>query len=334
MKKTVLVCLDNLGDLVLASALARSLGSEPDRELHLWCKEYCAPVGRLVPTVKKVHAADPFWCRAPGRRGGSILRFFRVLRAIKRENYAEAFIASTCWRTAIAIWLAGIKVRIAPKGRRNMPWLTGNVAMPPLDVPAASGWVNSFAPYLKGPLFYQCRLECDRDGPAASLALPAATRGMAVLHPFAGSPRRCAGMDLWHSLGSWLAGQGYFVLFTGSREELERWRLAKGGWEPCHYADHWATDLSGLVRLWSRAALFVGHYSGPAHIAHALGVPTVGLYLPGEPLRTFPQGEGAYRLIVKQSPAELGLAEIKTAICELEEGDVSTFSRQKPGLHK
>ena len=318
MKKTVLVCLDNLGDLVLASALVRSLSSEEDRELHLWCKAYCAPIAAFVPGVRKVHAADPFWNRSPGqRRGGSFLRFLAAMRQIKKEKYAEAFIVSTCWRTAIAVWLTGIKVRIAPHGRRNAPWLTATVPMPPLDVPAAAGWVDSFSGFLKGTRYCRYRLECEPRSTGEPWDLPTSRHGMAVLHPFAGHPRRCASLDFWRKIGNWLTEQGFFVVYTGSAEELARLRFSQPEVAHDHYADHWATGLADLVRLWSRAVLFVGHDSGPAHIAHALGVPTVGLYLPGEPLRTYPQGEGAYRMIVKNSPMELELAQVQTAIADL-----------------
>ena len=53
----------------------------------------------------------------------------------------------------------------------------------------------------------------------------------------------------------------------------------------------------------SLASLFVGHDSGPLHIAGAFGVPVVGVFAPGQPDRTFPQGVGPSRVIHRPSPA-------------------------------
>ena len=60
----------------------------------------------------------------------------------------------------------------------------------------------------------------------------------------------------------------------------------------------------------SRAQVFLGHDSGPMHIAAALGVPTVGVFAPGEPQRTFPQGTGRWRIISRPSPLEITWREI------------------------
>jgi len=53
----------------------------------------------------------------------------------------------------------------------------------------------------------------------------------------------------------------------------------------------------------SAAELFIGHDSGPLHIAGAFGVPVVGVFAPGQPDRTFPQGMGPSRVISGPSPA-------------------------------
>src|SRR5260221_3490772 len=57
-----LVALDNLGDLVFASALTPPLHAAfPDATIDVWCKAYTAEIAALIPYVKDVIAADPFW---------------------------------------------------------------------------------------------------------------------------------------------------------------------------------------------------------------------------------------------------------------------------------
>ena len=69
-------------------------------------------------------------------------------------------------------------------------------------------------------------------------------------------------------------------------------------------------SLSVTAAALSLATLFAGHDSGPLHMAGAFGVPVVGVFAPGEPDRTFPQGIGPSRMIARPSPAEIRGADI------------------------
>ena len=65
-----MVSLDNLGDLVFASALVPPLRERfPSARIAVWCKEYAAGLGPLLPGVDSVYHADPFWDRT--RRSNS-----------------------------------------------------------------------------------------------------------------------------------------------------------------------------------------------------------------------------------------------------------------------
>src|SRR6478735_10562513 len=119
MRKVLLVCLDNLGDLIFTSALAEALRQDPDVELSLLCKDYTARVGHLLPGVQQVYAADPFWDKSPGRAKGSARIFFRKLRTIRKKKFDQALIPSTCWRTPWFLRLAGVPQRIGLLGRKN-----------------------------------------------------------------------------------------------------------------------------------------------------------------------------------------------------------------------
>ena len=74
--RILVVALDNLGDLVFASALTPPLHEAfPGATIDVWSKSYTADVARLIPHVSSVIHADPFWgagrgvSRAPaGRR--------------------------------------------------------------------------------------------------------------------------------------------------------------------------------------------------------------------------------------------------------------------------
>src|SRR3569832_756660 len=138
MRKVLLVCLDNLGDLVFTSVLAEALRHDPDVELSLWCKDYTARIGHLLPGVQQVFAADPFWDKAPGRKKGSARIFFRTLRTIRKKKFDVALIPSSCWRTPWFLRFAGIRERIGLAGRKNRLGLTRILPAPSRQEPVVA----------------------------------------------------------------------------------------------------------------------------------------------------------------------------------------------------
>jgi ADP-heptose:LPS heptosyltransferase len=101
------------------------------------------------------------------------------------------------------------------------------------------------------------------------------------------------------------------ILWIGTTGELERLRRRTDARQDWRYSDVlFNSDLTmGSVAI-SQARLFIGHDSGPMHIAAALRVPTIGIFAPGEPARTFPQGTGPWRIISRASPREITAQDI------------------------
>ena len=87
-------------------------------------------------------------------------------------------------------------------------------------------------------------------------------------------------------------------------------------------AEYQASDAGNGSLTVTAAAIslsegFVGHDSGPLHVAGALGVPVIGVFAPGEPKRTFPQGVGPWRMIHRATPNEIGAADLLHEITDL-----------------
>ncbi len=139
----------------------------------------------------------------------------------------------------------------------------------------------------------RCRSERDRIG--AAIGGP-----FTALHAFASDRRRCVRLEEWLLLARELEARGETVLWVGSRAELLEVRAARGGPQRARFADE-LTD--GTLR--ESARLFVGHDSGPLHVANAFGVPVVGVFAPGQPRRTFPQGTGPMRVLHEHSPERI-----------------------------
>src|SRR5688572_24390406 len=111
--RVLVVCLDNLGDLVFASALFPPLHTRfPDARVDVWCKTYTAEIAALLPGVGRVYAADPFWDRSPGRRKGPLGPFFRAVAQIRAARFDVAVMSASPWRSAAAVAVTGIPVRV------------------------------------------------------------------------------------------------------------------------------------------------------------------------------------------------------------------------------
>ncbi|MGQ0712240.1 MAG: glycosyltransferase family 9 protein [Gemmatimonadaceae bacterium] len=314
---------------MFASALAPPLRERfPRASLDLWCKAYTADIAQLVPGVTRVIASDPFWDRTPGMGTGGLVPFVRALRDIRRARYHLAVLASSQWRVAAALALVRVPERIGRKRRRNARWLTRVLPEESRSRPVVielGGIVQALGATPRA------HYELDRaplEARRASFAQVLGVGHRVALHAFAGSRARCVPISEWRTLGHALVHRGVGVVWIGSRAELAEVR--SGGVQPeWTFADSFgSSSLIDAAALISLCGAFVGHDSGPMHIAGGLGVPALGIFAPGEPERTFPQGVGASRVIARPSPAGI------TAETMLRELDLLTHLEPRPRAHR
>jgi len=320
-ERILVVSLDNVGDLVFASALVPPIREQlPSAHIAVWCKEYAAGLGPLLPAVDSVYHADPFWDRAPGTGKGSFREFLEVAGSLRRTRFDTAVLCFAPWRTAAAVAALRIPVRIGLERRRNQRWLTH--ALPPED---RGKPVLVEAARLLGPLGItvselKYRLDAYRSHVDLNKVRASLGEGDYVaLHAFAGSDARCVALNQWVETAGELSRRGMLVLWIGTTVELERIRqLAQPGvsWR---YSDTlFGASLTKTALAISLSRLFIGHDSGPLHIASAFGVPAIGVFAPGEPERTCPQGTGPSRIIVRRSPRDIGAADILAEVRALD----------------
>ena len=111
---------------------------------------------------------------------------------------------------------------------------------------------------------------------AAALALPPGP--FVVLQPGASDPRRRWSAQRFAAVGDALAAAGAAVIVQG--DAAERALTA----EVAQCMSHPAIDVGGrlglgaLAALLARAALLVSNDTGPLHLGHALGCPSIGLF--------------------------------------------------------
>jgi ADP-heptose:LPS heptosyltransferase len=134
--------------------------------------------------------------------------------------------------------------------------------------------------------------------PAPALPAPAWARGATLLHPGAGSAARQWPPERWAEVARGERRRGRRVVVTGASAEralalevAERAGLDSGA------ALAGSTDLLGLTALVAAAGAVVSGDTGVAHLATALGTPSVVLFGPVSPAEWGPPAGGPHRAL-------------------------------------
>jgi ADP-heptose:LPS heptosyltransferase len=318
VERVLVTCLDNLGDLVFTSSLLPPLAARfPRARFTLWCKAYALDVARLVPGAHAVVGSDPFWDRAPGRGKGRFSAFARTIKELRRERFDLAVITSAQWRACAAVRFTGARIRIAQARHRNAFWLTH--VLPPADSSLPVLVDHAHLIDALGVPHGSLRYALDRVPLEAARARIGREIGgdFVALHAFASQRNRCVALTEWVTVARELARRGRRIVWIGSQVELDEVRAhADPAWR---YSDQLTNGtLHEAAALLSLATLFVGHDSGPLHVANALGVPVVGIFAPGQPKRTFPQGIAPSRIVFAPVPLEIDAARMLESIDALD----------------
>ena len=133
-----------------------------------------------------------------------------------------------------------------------------------------------------------------------------------------------------------LAAAGYRVVVTAGPADGAALAalLAHGAVPATRVARNWPVDrLAGLFAL---ARAFVGHDSGPTHLAAAIGCPTLALFGPSDPVLWRPVGERA-RVLAGAGPGAtapwdgLSVDDVAAALSELVTGQAESGGEPATG---
>jgi len=155
-----------------------------------------------------------------------------------------------------------------------------------LDWPQAV-WIPPFPPQRVPVTLYYLK-SLGLEGYPFSEELPLKPLGgweeRVILHPGSGSPKKNAPLELFKELYRLLEAKGLKPLFVLGEAEYD----LKG--ELNNFETYEVENLLKFARLLKGAKLFVGNDSGFTHLAGYLGVKTVALFGPTDPLVWKPLG--------------------------------------------
>jgi heptosyltransferase-1 len=310
MTDILIIKTSSLGDVVhQMPAITDARRRRPDARLAWMVEEAFAPLVRLHPGVDEViPVAWRRWRRALHRptTWGEIAAFLRRLRA---RRYDEIIDTQGLLRTAVITAVA--------RGRRHgydTKSIRERLACPFYDVRHRVAWrqhaIARNRALTGSALGYAPEGEVDYDLARDKLAAPGAPYAV-LLHATARAEKEWPA-ERWIALGNALQARGLqAVLPWGTPSERSRSEQIAAGVLGSRIPDR--RPLDEVARLIAGAELVVGVDTGLVHMAAALAVPLVAIFVGSDPDRTGPQGAGRIAILGARS-AQPEVAEVLQAI--------------------
>lgn len=282
-RRILLVCTQRIGDVLLATPLARALKQTwPQAELHFLVFKGTEGVLAGNSDIDKVIAY-------PHRTGwrGKLAQFRELWR---RYDLALGTMASD--RTRLYGWV-GARFRVGfvnewEKGKTLLlnRWRTFN------DLDLHTVTLNLQLSDMLGvaPCYQVVPPSLTNEQRAGLRAKLAAIDGKpyAVLHPSPKFAYKMWRQEGWVELALWLRQQGLNVALTGGPDQDERDYVAAIAQQVPALNLAGTLSLAETAELLGQAKLFVGPDTAVTHIAAAVGTPTIALFGPSNPVKWGP----------------------------------------------
>jgi heptosyltransferase-3 len=285
IRHLLVVRTDRLGDMIVTTPLFSAIKAAlPTCRLTVLASAAGAPAARAHPAVDAVEV-DPFEAKGSGWRGT-----LPLARRLRRLRCDAAVVVHSKHRLALAVWLAGIPIRVGP-GQRGYSLLYNRPVVqdhrtPPIRHETAH-CMDLLRPlgFAPGAASRPAWTVAPADALAVARLLAergvGAERAIVTIHPGHGGSALNWTPQRYAELADCLASERAVVIaVTGTASEAELvGRVCAAMHTP-------ALDLAGqlsltqLAALIARSVLYVGSSTGPSHLAAAVGTPVVAVYCP------------------------------------------------------
>lgn len=301
---------DHLGDVLFTTPALRALRrSRPQAHITALVGPWAARVLQGNPDVDEVLTCPfPGFTRQPK---GNVFAPYQSLndyaKKLRRLRFDAALILRPDhWWGALLAHRAAIPLRLGTAYPETVPFLT--LAFPPTPdhhevarnlaliaaLPPSPAAVGE-GPEVRDDLAFYLS---DADRACARRLLGDAGHWIAI-HPGAGAPVKRWRPEAWAQVGDALAREtGAQIVLTGSSSEIALCQAIAASMHTSPGVLAGQTSLGELAAVYARCRLVLGPDSGPLHLAVALGVPTIHLYGPADPVRFGPWGDPARHRVV------------------------------------
>ena len=285
--RILLIRNDKLGDFMLAwPAFALLRRQYPDATLIALVPHYTAPMAELCPSIDEVIIDD--------RRHSDVSDAFHLGRMIRAASIDVSVSFFSEMRTALALWLARVPVRIAPATKlaqlfhnetlgqkrslsakpeyeynidlaRHVIELNGDTAIPCPQ-----------PPYLE---FDRDAISALRSGYRAQHAIDT-DRMLVFIHAGSGGSAVNLSLEQFATIASFISNNvdAHIVLTAGPDELANATRLAAMLPSASCSIYHSTGGLVTFARFIGICDAFISGSTGPLHIAGALNRPTIAFY--------------------------------------------------------
>jgi heptosyltransferase-2 len=283
-----------MGDVVMASVALHALRrAYPQARITLLAKSHAAELLAASGLVDEYLAFEngtgvPDIRRRPAREQARAM--WSVLRRLRRGRFDLSIDARADLRSNVLTLLAGARHRIGLESPGGSSLLTHRVRIPIAETHKIDDWLALLRPLGIDDDQHRPELAVtadEEDWAAGVLAAQGIEPGDVVvgIHPGASQPTRRWDLDRFGEVSDRIASRfGVKTLLFLSPDGYGA-SLA-----PRDHAVRVQPRLREMMALIAKCQLFVANDSGPAHIAAALGVPTVTIFTAGKPEWWAPRG--------------------------------------------
>jgi lipopolysaccharide heptosyltransferase II len=302
--KILLIDLDNIGDVVMASFLPHYLKIlYPGSHLTCLVKEYSREVLGGNPFIDMTIIFNPPWLGDMLDKRFDWPRTRELVRTIKADKYDLAVVVNSDWRKALIPWLARIPLRVGADKKKAGFFLNKAVTY---KFDKAKHTVEYNADLLRalGEKDPQPNLEVYVTAEAKRwaeefLAKNDVTKKTCLIgiHPGAGHPARIWPVENYVELiHEMLKAPNAKVMVVGSNSDhsIREIKSKLNKYQVIFVND---ISLQNMAALFQKCTCVIAQDSGPMHVATAVGTRVAALFGPSDPRRFGPYGEG--HIVVK-----------------------------------
>src|SRR5262245_59561250 len=289
-RSVLVIVTRRIGDVLLATPLLASLKAAwPDTAVDALVFEGTQHVITANPDVRRVHTI--------GERPALLSHLAFVLRLARRYDVALSLVPGdrpTFYAWVAGRWRAGLLLPTR-KERWKRRFLDRWVAFDERDTHTVLMHL-ALAEALEVPAQRGVSVAWSAEDTRQVDALLAGEGRLplAVLHPFPRFAYKMWRAEAWIATAGWLAARGYRVVLSGGpdAQEVDYARRLAREMSPPALCLAGRLTLGGTGCLLSRASVYVGPDTAVTHMAAALGIPTVAIYGPTDPVKWGPWPRG------------------------------------------